>query len=111
MSKKNPLLDADISSSEKANAPAQPVLDLKEYSKSAPFSFDKSNYILLLMGLAVNVLGFILMIGGGTDDPNKFDKNALFSDVRITIGPMLIVIGYVVIGYAIMRRPKSAEEK
>ncbi len=79
----------------------------KEYSKSAPFSFNSQNYKLLLIGLGINILGFILMIGGGSDDPNTFDASALFSHVRITIAPMLIVAGYLVIMYAIMKRPKS----
>ena len=51
------------------------------------------------------------MIGGGTDDPTKFDAEALFSTTRITIAPMLIVAGYVVIIYAIMRKPKSTEKE
>jgi Protein of unknown function (DUF3098) len=72
------------------------------------FAFQPENYKLLLIGLAINVLGFILMIGGGTDDPAKFDAKALFSDTRITIAPLLIVAGYVVILYSIMRRSKNS---
>lgn len=72
------------------------------------FAFQPENYKLLLIGLAINVLGFILMIGGGTDDPTKFDGDALFSTTRITIAPMLIVAGYVVMIYSIMRKPKKA---
>ena len=79
----------------------------KEYSKSAPFSFNAANYKLLLIGLGINILGFILMIGGGSDDPNTFDASELFSHVRITVAPMLIVAGYLVIMYSIMKRPKS----
>ncbi|PWL33186.1 MAG: DUF3098 domain-containing protein [Fluviicola sp. XM-24bin1] len=81
-----------------------------EYSKSAPFSFNANNYMFLLIGLGVNVLGFLLMIGGGTDDPAKFDKEALFSTTRITVAPMLIVLGYAIIAYAIMRRAKANKE-
>jgi hypothetical protein len=47
------------------------------------------------------------MIGGGTDDPAKFDGDALFSPMRITVAPILIVAGYVIIMYGIMRKPKS----
>jgi hypothetical protein len=75
------------------------------------FAFRPENYRLLLIGLAINVLGFILMIGGGADDPSKFDAETLFSTTRITIAPFLIVAGYVVIIYAIMRKPKSAEKE
>lgn len=78
-----------------------------EEKKKVLFSFQKENYKLLLIGLAVNILGFILMIGGGTDDPAKFDGDALFSPMRITVAPILIVAGYVIIMYGIMRKPKS----
>ncbi len=78
-----------------------------EEKKKVLFSFQKENYKFLLIGLAVNILGFILMIGGGTDDPAKFDGDALFSPMRITIAPILIVAGYVIIMYGIMRKPKS----
>lgn len=88
----------------KAAQAATNQVDLKEYAKTAPFSFNKANYRLLLLGLGINILGFILMIGGGTDDPAKFDGDALFSRTRITIAPMLIVIGYGVIFYALFRK-------
>ena len=82
-------------------------VSLSEYHKTSPFSFSKQNYRLLFIGLAVNILGFILMIGGATSDPAKFDGDALFSPVRITLAPMLIVAGYVVIMFAIMKKPKA----
>ena len=78
-----------------------------EEKKKVLFSFQKENYKVLLIGLAVNIFGFILMIGGGTDDPAKFDGDALFSPMRITVAPVLIVAGYVIIMYGIMRKPKS----
>lgn len=82
-------------------------ISLKEYHKTSPFSFSKENYRLLLIGLVINVLGFILMIGGGASHPGEWDGEALFSTTRITIAPMLIVAGYVVIMFAIMRKPKA----
>jgi hypothetical protein len=71
------------------------------------FGFSEKNYKLILAGLGINVLGFLLMIGGGSDDPNKFNASELFSNVRITIAPALIVIGYIVIIYAIMKKPQA----
>ena len=47
------------------------------------------------------------MIGGGSDNPNVFKESELFSSVRITLAPMLIVVGYIVIFYAIMKRNKN----
>ena len=77
-------------------------------SENPKFGFKSANYRLLIIGLAVNVIGFILMIGGASQDPEKFDANELFSTQRITIAPILIVAGYIVILYSIMKRPKKA---
>ncbi len=69
------------------------------------FPIRKDNLRIILIGLAINVLGYIAMIGGASDDPNKFDADAMFSTMRITIAPMLIVAGFVIIGYGIMKKP------
>ena len=74
------------------------------------FAFQKLNYQILLVGLAINVVGFILMIGGESSYPNKFDASELFSPVRLTLSPFLIVAGYLVMLYAIMKKPKSSNE-
>ncbi len=72
-----------------------------------PFSFPKENYKLLIIGLLINVFGYFLMIGGANEDPNTFNADEMFSDRRITIAPMLIVLGFGLILYSIMRKPKS----
>lgn len=82
-----------------------------ENNNKLGFGFRPENYKLLLIGLAINIIGFILMIGGATDDPNKFDGKELFSEVRITIAPILIIAGYLVIMYSIMRKPKANNNK
>jgi len=74
-------------------------------SKLGEFKFSKQNYTLLFIGLAINILGFILMIGGGSDDHNIFKETELFSTRRITLAPILVILGYAVIGYAIMKNP------
>ena len=76
-------------------------------TKKNAFGFQPENYRLLLIGLAINVVGFLLMIGGGADDPNSFIADELFSARRITIAPLLIVVGYIVIMIAIMKRKKA----
>lgn len=75
--------------------------------KNNMFAFGKENYRLLLIGLAINLVGFMLMIGGGSEDPNHFDAKELFSPVRLTVSPILVVGGYIVMIYAIMKKPKS----
>jgi hypothetical protein len=69
-------------------------------------AFGKENYRLLLIGLAFIVAGFVLMIGGGSDDPNVFNE-AIFNFQRITLAPLLILTGYVIEIFAIMKKPKE----
>jgi len=89
------------------------VVKLKEEpapKKQAQFIFDKLNYQLLIGGLAVLLIGFMLMAGGGAEDPAKFDP-AMFSFRRVTLGPIVVVIGFVMEGVAIMYRPKNKKEE
>jgi hypothetical protein len=65
----------------------------------------------VLIGLAINILGFILMIGGGSADKSQFLADELFSHRRITLAPALVVLGYIVILYAIMKKSKSAPKE
>jgi uncharacterized membrane protein len=73
------------------------------------FPVKKDNMRFILIGLAINILGFILMIGGGSDDPKKFDGAELFSHMRITVAPILVTIGYAVIFYGIMKKPSGTK--
>lgn len=65
---------------------------------------------LLLMGLLVMVAGYILMIGGGTVDPDKFNW-AMFDFRRLVAAPLLIICGIVIEVVAIMHRPKNTENE
>lgn len=73
------------------------------------FPFSRQNYVLLLAGLGVVILGFILMSGGGSDDPDVFSE-AIFSHRRITLAPILVLIGYGLVMVAIMKKPKQSEK-
>ncbi|HSG67539.1 MAG TPA: DUF3098 domain-containing protein [Bacteroidales bacterium] len=70
------------------------------------FAFGKENYRLLLIGLAVILLGFLLMIGGGSDDPNVFSEE-IFSFRRMTLAPILVLSGYIIEIYAIMKKSRD----
>ena len=70
------------------------------------FAFGKENYRLMLIGLAIIAIGFLLMVGGGSTDPNKFNPE-IFSFRRITLAPVFILAGYVIEIFAIMKRPKD----
>ena len=78
-------------------------------SKIKHFGFNPKNYKFLIIGLIINILGFVLMIGGGSEDPSKFNADELFSPIRITLAPFLIVLGYVEIFYSIMKKNPSDE--
>lgn len=72
------------------------------------FLFGKRNYILLFTGLGLIALGYILMAGGGSDDPNVFNPE-IFSTRRIRIAPLLVLLGLAVEVLAIMLPPKTEE--
>jgi hypothetical protein len=74
--------------------------------KTGEFAFGKENYRLLFIGLAFIALGFILMIGGGSKDPKVFNP-AIFNFQHITLAPILVLTGYVIEIFAIMKKPKD----
>jgi hypothetical protein len=69
--------------------------------------FDKGNFRWMLIGVVVMALGFILMAGGKSPDPNVFDKTKVYSTTRITIAPIVILIGLAIQVYAIFFQPKN----
>ncbi|HQQ94539.1 MAG TPA: DUF3098 domain-containing protein [Bacteroidia bacterium] len=73
-------------------------------------TFTKQNYVLLLSGIALIALGYILMIGGGSKDPNVFNP-AIFDFQRISLAPMVCLSGFVLILFAIMWRPKTSDSE
>lgn len=78
----------------------------KSKDQKVYFVFNKEKYIIMLIGIGFILVGFLLMIGGGSPDPNTF-SNELFSFRRITLAPILVLIGFVIEIYAIMKKPKE----
>lgn len=70
------------------------------------FLFDKVNYKFLFIGIAVITLGFILMSGGGSEDPNVFNEE-IFNFRRIRLAPTTVLIGFGITIYAILKNPKK----
>ena len=68
--------------------------------------FGKENYRWMLGGLVLLALGFFLMAGGKSPDPNVFNADEVYSTTRITIAPILIIAGFVIEIVAIMKKPK-----
>jgi membrane-bound ClpP family serine protease len=74
--------------------------------KKEGFAFGKENYILMIVGIVIIIIGNLLMIGGGSNDPNVFDPE-IFNFRRLTLAPVVILAGFIVEIYAIMRKPKD----
>ena len=70
------------------------------------FVFKKKNYIILIGGLVLILLGITLMIGGGSEDPTQFSEE-IFNFQRLTLAPILIVSGFVMGVFAIMTKSKK----
>ncbi len=78
----------------------------KPEDKMVTFAFTRQNYRLLIIGIVFISLGFVLMIGGGSDDPNVFNYK-IFNFQRLTLAPILIIIGYIIEIFAIMKKPQK----
>lgn len=70
--------------------------------------FDKTNYTWMLIGAGVMILGFLLMAGGRSEDPNVFNVHEVYGTRRITIAPIIILAGLVIEIVAIFRLPKNS---
>jgi hypothetical protein len=78
-------------------------------NKPALFLFDKTNYLIMFGGLALILLGFVLMAGGKSPDPKVFNADEVYSFRRITLAPILIIAGFVVEVWAIMKKPQAPQ--
>lgn len=83
------------------------VQQKKGTDEKKQFAFGRKNYIFLITGLILIAIGFLLMIGGESKDPNVFNY-AIFNFRRLTVAPIFILAGLVLEFYAIMWRPKSS---
>lgn len=70
------------------------------------FPLGPENYRLMAIGFGIIIIGFLLMVGGGSDDPEVFNTE-IFNFRRITLAPMILLFGFVFQIYAIMKRNKS----
>ena len=68
------------------------------------FAFSKENYLWLGVGIALLIIGYLLMSGGGSDNPNEFHADQIFSARRITLAPITVLAGYGTILYAILKK-------
>lgn len=73
-------------------------------------TFSKKNYYILIAGIVLIGLGYLLMVGGGSEDPNVFNP-AIFDFQRITLAPMVCLLGFATVIVAIMWRPKVSQSE
>ena len=78
--------------------------DLKTERPKMNFAFGRKNYTILIAGILLLIIGFITLSGGGSKDPNVFSY-ALFSARRMVLAPILLMLGFVAVGVAIMIKP------
>jgi hypothetical protein len=69
--------------------------------------FGRANFTWMLVGGLVMALGMVLMAGGKSEDPNVFDANAVYGFTRITVAPILIVLGLTIEVVAIFKKPSA----
>jgi hypothetical protein len=80
--------------------------NFKNEQEEVKMPFGRDNYLWVIIGLAFLLIGFLLMIGGGSDNPDVFNE-AIFNFRRLTLAPILVLIGFGIQIYAIMKRPKK----
>jgi hypothetical protein len=83
--------------------------DIKEINTG--FALAKENYIYLAIGFIIIIIGFLLMIGGKSNDPSVFNEKEIFSFRRITLAPLLVLFGFIFEIWAIMKKPKLPEKE
>jgi hypothetical protein len=89
----------------KVTTTREPVTKKSTVSVSAPL-FEKQNFLWMGIGAVVIAIGMILMAGGKNSDANQFDENLVYSFRRVTIAPVLILLGLAIEIYAIFKKPK-----
>ena len=101
MANKQPLKEKQVT------APQSKAAVQQKQVGSIPFIFDSTNYAIMIAGVVIILLGFLLMSGGATSDVKVFPKEELYSFRRITLAPIVIMIGFAIEIVAILKRPKS----
>jgi hypothetical protein len=86
--------------------PGKIVTSRKDNKSTLDFAFGRENYMLMIVGIVVIIFGFILMSGGGSDNPNVFSPD-IFSARRITVAPIVINLGFIIEIVAILKKTKE----
>lgn len=80
-------------------------------SYTGQLTFNKENYKWMLIGAIVIIVGMILLSGGENKDPNVFDQNLVYSARRVTVAPIVILLGFVIEIIAVLKKKPAGEDK
>lgn len=81
-----------------------------ENKEKLNFALGRENYKLLAIGFIIIIIGFLLMLGGKSDSPDKFSES-IFSFRRITLAPIVVLAGFIFEIWAIMKKPKESNKE
>ena len=87
-----------------------PTMSNEKKNLPDEFAFSKEQYKYLIIAIVVIFIGYACMVGGGSDDPNVYNPD-IFSFRRITLGPILVLLGFAGVGYTILKKPSKKTEK
>ncbi len=87
--------------------PASKPIRMTQNKKEATFLFDRENYMWMIGGVVLILVGFMLMSGGKSPNPHEFHYEEIYSFRRITLAPIVVLLGFFVEVYAIMKKPKE----
>ena len=90
----------------KKTTTTNPSTNKTEPTVTTNFVFSKDNYKWMFIGIAFLVAGYLLMIGGGSENPNVFNEE-MFNFQRLTLSPLLLIAGFIIEIYAIMKKPSE----
>jgi hypothetical protein len=108
-------MSTTIKPQQPANPAPRPVTTTRTtktvIKRDMPFLFDKENYMWMIGGIVLILLGFVLLAGGKSANPHEFHYDEIYSVRRITIAPIVLMLGFIVEVYAIMKKPKETVEE
>src|SRR4051812_31806723 len=92
-----------------AGGPARSAAKTGQPQREQYFLFDKQNYMWMIGGIALIFIGFLLMSGGKSPNPHEFHYDEIYSFRRITLAPIVVLLGFFIEVYAIMRKPDEVQ--
>ena len=102
-----PAAQAPKPQAQAAKAPVRTTMPAKEQT----FLFDKENYMWMIGGVVLILVGFLLMSGGKSANPHEFHYEEIYSFRRITLAPIVVLLGFAVEVFAIMKKPAETSNE